>query len=83
MTLTTTQLAGMSAEQLIEMASTDFERELVRRWSVTLDAYEEAEDDRAQPVDTNDARDDLDNFESALEKARMAHARLKTFIESL
>ena len=86
MTLTTTQLAGMSDEQLIELASTDLEREVVRRLDAALDNADKANSrltDMDEVAGLDEALNDLDAFDAALEMARKARVRLKTFIESL
>lgn len=89
MTLTTTQLAGMSDEQLIELASTDLERELADRLlsammandALAKELHEATENLEVDGLD--EALDDLGRLENALEEVRQSRVRLKTFIESL
>lgn len=83
MTRTTTQLAGLDDDALIDLASTDLERELARRLTDALQANAELEDDRAQPVDTDDARFALDTLRKCLAEAQECKAKLDEFLNSL
>ena len=87
MTLTTTQLAGMSDEQLIEMAGTDFERELAERFDLMLAtytpkncelSYQELEAERARLGElTDELVDELNKLQDKFDKleTELAYAR--------
>ena len=86
MTLTTTQLAGLDDDALIDLASTDLERELARRLTDALaDSASLTEELReAQELGgLDDARVALDTLRKCLAEAQECKAKLDEFLNSL
>ena len=88
MTLTTTQIAGLDNDALIDLASTDMERELARRLTdanAEIDALMEDIDviKHMEIEGLDDARVALDTLRKCLAEAQECKAKLDEFINSL
>lgn len=89
MTRTTTQLAGLDDDALIDLASTDLERELARRLgganaeidALTEELREATEDLEIDGLD--DARVALATLRKCLAEAQECKAKLDEFLNSL
>jgi len=89
MTPTTTQLAGLADDALVDLASTDLERELARRLTDALMANDTLakelhEMEQNMEVDgLDDARFALATLRKCLAEAQECKAKLDEFINSL